>query len=283
MGELGTKSKEKALKLPIKNLIVLVAVVGIVQCGNSPSWGFFDGSVSKNNFYDTKNTIMPELTPETDLKTGKYWEKNLFYLNKYRPIFMLSNKELYNLMPEKKVSVFQRVTTPSVYNISLKQSAVKKITISPIPKKIDTTNEAKASPWATPQFAKTPAAKTSSFEQNQIAKANFLFEQAKNQGVDTDKKIDTALILKETKTAQNYALALDLLDDVTREEPYNAIAYNIKAEIYLEKNDTKSAMENYIEVLKLNPYSKESCLGIAKILEPTNKPLAQKYYDRAKL
>lgn len=278
--ELGTKSKGNALKLPIKNLIVLFAVVGIFQCGNS-ACGFFDGSISKNGFYDAQNTLMPELKPDNDLKTGKYWGKNLFYLNKYRPIFMLSNKELYNLMPEKKVSVFQRVTSPSVYNISLKETSVKKLTLLPLPKKIDLPVEAKASPLVAPQFTKASATKISSFEQNQIAQSNFLFEQAKNQGVGTDKKIDTAVSLMRTKKSQNYLLALDLLNDVTREEPDNAIAYNIKAEIYMEKNDTEKAMKNYIEVLKLNPYSKESCLGIAKILEPTNKPLAQKYYNRA--
>jgi len=40
-------------------------------------------------------------------------------------------------------------------------------------------------------------------------------------------------------------------------------------------------MENYVEAIKLNPTSKQSYLGIAKILENKNKELAKKYYEMA--
>jgi len=264
-----------------------------MPCGKLPSFAKIDGSISKNHFYDTEKTLMPEYTTDTTLKTGKYWEKNLFYLNKYRPLFMLSNKDLYSLMPEKKVSVYQRINSPSVYSISLKEASIKRISLSPPPKKAVRGIQAISNqkPYQMPdqkpelraesKIVKNPINKISSVEKKPENQSEFLFEQAKNQGVEIDKKIDTALFLKETKKPENYLLALDLLDDVIRIEPFNAAAYNIKAEIYLEKNDKENAMKNYIEVLKLNPYSKESCLGIAKILEPTNKPLAQKYYDRA--
>ena len=33
--------------------------------------------------------------------------------------------------------------------------------------------------------------------------------------MDSDKKIDTAIMLKQSKNHYNYALAIDLLDDVT--------------------------------------------------------------------
>ena len=260
------------MKRAIKTLIILLAIFGVLPCSAR-----IDGNISKTNFYDLEKTLMPEITPDLTLKTGKYWEKNLFHINKYRPIFMLSNKELYNFAPEKRVSAYQRVASPMIYNISLKESSIKKISLSPPIKKVETKK-------ALPKVAKTvvePITKTPSLEQNQDALSAFLFEQAKNQGVESYTKLSTALDLKKTKKPANYTLALDLLDDVTRTEPYNAAAYNLKAEIYLAKNDPESAMKNYIEVLNLNPYSKESCLGIAKILEPTNKTLAQKYYDRA--
>jgi hypothetical protein len=33
------------------------------------------------------------------------FDANVFYFNKYRPIFMLSNKELYDLIPKEEINV----------------------------------------------------------------------------------------------------------------------------------------------------------------------------------
>lgn len=247
-------------RLLSKKLIICVAILGF---GILPSFARIEGKISKQHFYDTEKTIMPEVEIDTTLKTGKYWEKNLFYLNKYRPLFMLSNKELFNLMPEKKVNIAHRINAPSVYNISLKASSINTNIPTTAPKKQETKKE-------------PPSSQISDIQ------TFSLYEQAKNKGADSDKKIDTAILLKETNVASNYNLALDLLDDVTRTEPYNAYAFYIKGEIYSKKKDSENAIKNYAQALKLNPYSKQSCLGIAKILEPTNKSLAQKYYDKAK-
>lgn len=226
-----------------------------------------DGSISKQHFYDLEKTIMPEILPVTEMKMEKYWDTNLFHINKYRPIFMLSNKELYCARTDRKVNVINRLSVPSVYNVSFKASSVKKISLAP----------AKAPAPVAKKEIQTPKA-VESVDLQSIT----LYESAKNQGVDSDQKIETALLLKETKNVSNYLLAIDLLDDVTRIEPYNAYAYYIKGELYSAQSDTQAAMKNYVEALKLNPYSKQSCLGIAKILEPKNRKLAQKYYDRAK-
>ena len=236
-----------------------------------------DGAISKTNFNDLEKTLMPEVTPDLSVKTGKYWEKNLFHINKYRPLFMISNKDIYSAVTEQKQNTFQRISTPMIYNISLKDSSIKMVSLSKATKKV-----ALKTPSTKREKQKTtPTAKANSLQKTQDTLSTFLFEQAKNQGVESNTKITTALELKKTRNQANYNLAIDLLDDVTRTEPYNAAAYNLKAELYLEKNDPENAMKNYIEVLNLNPYSKETCLGVAKILESTNKTLAQKYYDRA--
>lgn len=227
----------------------------------------FFQTISKSHYYDPEKTIMVEVVPNKTLKTGKYWEKNLFYNSKYRPLFMLSNKELYDLMPTENVSIVQRITTPSVYNISLKSASVKTISFNkPAPKQ--TVKQ-------TTQTASKPVNK-----QN----INFAstYEQAKNPDVETEKKVEAALILQKSKTISNYSLAIDLLNDVTNKEPYNAYAFYLKGELFWAKKDPQNAMKNYIEALKINPTSKQCCLGIAKVLEPTNKLLAQKYYDKAK-
>ncbi len=223
-----------------------------------PSHAKFNAGISKSHFYDTQKTIMKEISPNIVPNTDNYWEKNTFFTNKYLPLFMLSNKDLISYLPQKKHKIVNRMVIPSVYNVSFKSIPVTSVSLGG-GKKSD---------------------KVSSQEFD--VKWTMLYEQAKNKEADSDKKIETAVVLKESKNISNYNLALDLLDDVTRQEPYNAYAYNLKGDIYFVKNDKENAMKNYVEALKLNPLSKQSCLGIAKILEPTNKELAQKYFEKAK-
>lgn len=251
-----------------KKIIILSFISGL---GILPSYSKIDGGISKSHFYDTNKTIMTDIEPNTTIKTSKYWEKNLLYVNKYRPLFMLSNKELFDLMPKANISVIERITAPSVYNISLKTASIKKISIAQQPKK-----------QAAPQ-KKQDSQNTIATIQKPDVKMISIYEEAKNPEIDPEKKVEAALLLKSSNSLSNYALAIDLLDDVTRKEPYNAYAFYLKGELYSGQHDTKNAMKNYVEALKINPVSKQCCVGIAKILEPTNKELAQKYYDRADL
>lgn len=202
------------------------------------------------------------------IKTEQYWDKNIFASNKYRPLFMISNKEIYKLVPEKKQSVFERFSAPTVYSISLKGSSIKRISLS-------------SSIISSANTKKAAKIEQKSDKKNDLQSIS-LFEQVKGKDVDTDKKMDVAILLRNTKKTSNYDLAIDLLDEITNEEPYNVNAFNLKGDIYLVKNDKEKAMKNYTEALKINPYSQQSCIGIARILEPTDKELAQKYYAKAK-
>lgn len=249
-----------------KKILTLSVILGI---GILPSLAKIDGKISKSHFYDTEKTIMPEVTPDKTPKTEKYWEKNLLYFNKYRPLFMLTNKELYDLMPKDNVGIVQRISAPAIYNVSLKTATIKKVSLS--------------QPKAVPQAKKfEPQVKTAAVEPKHDSKMISFYEQAKNPDVEPEQKMDVATMLKDSKNPANYDLAIDLLDDVTRKEPYNAYAYYLKGEVYTQKNDSTNAVKNYAEALKINPLSKQCYLNIAKILEPTNKELAQKYYDMAK-
>lgn len=249
--------------------VMLTAVV-------MPCFAKIEGGISKATFYDTEKTIMNEVAPSKEIKTEKYWEKNLLYMNKYRPLFMLSNKELYDLMPRDKISVVQRITAPSVYNISLKTSSIKKISLAPVnePTKLIAAKKTVIMPVA-------PTKKTSEAQKVASSNVSLVYEQAKNPGTEPEKKIEAALVLKNSKDTSNYGFAIDLLDDVTTKEPYNAYAFYLKGELYAQKRDSENAMKNYVEALKINPTSQQCCYGIAKILEPTNKELAQKYYEKA--
>lgn len=252
----------------VKNMAILSILIGI---GTLPAYSKLDGGISKSHFFDTEKTIIEDIQPDTTIKTGKYWEKNLFYANKYRPLFMLSNKELFDLTPKDDM-VETRLSTPSVYNISLKTNSIKTISFTQNKKKT-----------ATPKIATKPKAKIEKplIHKNNQEVAASIYEQAKNPEVEPESKIKAAILLKNSKKTSNYLLALDLLDDVTRKEPYNAYAFYLKGELYSIQNSPQSAMKNYVESLKINPTSKQCYIGIAKILELTNKELAQKYYAKA--
>ena len=256
-------------------VLSMVLISGILPLGVLPSFAKIDGKVSKGHFYDTEKTIITEIIPNKTLTTGKYWDKNLLYFNKYRPLFMLSNKELYDLMPKENVSVVQRITTPCIYNISLKNASIKKIALA------EPQQPASSLVSASLKSATPPVAQAKVLPDSKQA-VEPIYEQAKNPDVELDKKVNAAILLRDSKKPSNYGLAIDLLDDVTNKEPYNAYAFYLKGELYSKQKDSDNAMKNYVEALKINPTSKQSCLGIAKILEPKNKQLAQKYYDRAK-
>lgn len=248
----------------IKKMMILSVAVGF---GILPSFAKIEGKIFKGHFYDTEKTIMTEASTDKEIKTGKYWEKNLLYFGKYKPLFMLSNKDLYNLMPKEKVSISQRIATPSIYSVSLKTNSIKAISL---------TQPAAAKKHSNAE--KTIQANSKKQDNSLLAK----YEEAKNPQTEPETKLDVAMLLKDSKLPANYDLAIDLLNDVIKKEPYNALAFCTKGEIYSQKDDFDNAMQNYIEALRLNPASKQSYLGIAKILEPTNKELAQKYYEKAK-
>lgn len=255
----------------IKKITILsmVCTIGIL-----PSFAQFEAGVSQNNFYDTEKTVMTKISPNENVKTGKYWSNNPFYSNKYRPLFMLSNKELYDLMPKENISIVQRINTPSIYNISLKTSSIIAVSLNPIKSaNLPITSKPKTVIYD----AKKAAVKTNEINTKLISQ----YEQAKNPQTESEAKIEAALSLKNSQNAVHQKLAIDLLDDVTKKEPYNAYAFYLKGETYSQLKNSENAIKNYIEALKLNPTSKQCYLGIARILESTNKLLAQKYYEKA--
>lgn len=248
----------------MRNKKIIISIMSLFF-GIAPVFAKMDGRVSKGAFFDAEKTIMTEVLMDRTIKTGKYWEKNIFSSPKYRPLFMLSNKELFDLMPKENVSVSQRIATPSVYNISLKSAEIKSVSL--------------ALPNAPAKAAKQEVHVRT---QKTDAKSHLKYEQAKNPGVEPEQKLETAVSLKNSGTVANCNLAIDLLNDVTQKEPYNAYAYYLKGELFAQKKDFENAMKNYVQALKINPTSKQCYGGIAKILEPTNKQLAQKYYLLAK-
>lgn len=261
----------------IKKITILSFILGM---GVLPSLANIEIGISKSHFYDSEKTIMTDETPDKTVLTEKYWANNPFYFNKYRPLFMLSNKELYKVMPKNNIEVVQRIYAPSVYNISLKNSSIITISLSQ-PKSTNPPSAAKPK-------TSVPVAKKEIKPEKIVAKANISdaklisqYEQAKNPGAESETKINIAISLKESNNKSNCKLAIDLLDDVTKKEPYNAYAFYLKGEVYSKLKDSENAIKNYVEALKLNPTSKQCYLGIAKVLEPTNKKLAQKYYDKA--
>lgn len=89
--------------------------------GILPSYAIMDATISKGHFYDTTSTIMKEVEPDKSMPSEEFWTRNVFRFNKYRPVYMLSNKDIFNLIPQENVSTTQRVSAPAVYYVSLKK------------------------------------------------------------------------------------------------------------------------------------------------------------------
>lgn len=266
-----------------KKLFILSILLGF---GIMPSFAKIEAGITQTYFYNTEKTLMSEVSQDKTLKTEKYWTNNPFYFSKYRPLFMLSNKELYDLKPKERPSVVQRFTAPSVYNISFKTASITTISLGSEDSRVRPTHRNQQTPldiraqFNPVQNAQMPT-KTVAQASLEDRKFMYEYEQAKNPDADSDAKIDAALYLRDSKKVVHHRLALDLLDDVTRVEPYNAYAFYLKGEIYAKDKSPQNAMKNYVAALRLNPTSKQCYLGIAKVLEPTNKSLAQKYYAKA--
>lgn len=249
-----------------------------------PASANLQGGVFKTNFIDTSDTISVEIKPETKIKLSKYWDTNFFCLNRYRPLFMLSNKDLIKLMPEHNQSVVERIMTPSVYSISFRNSSITHISLKSQPviplkfaKKyspIITHNEnipTKTISIKNPEIKTiTPPKDTTQLRPTKIAKEE-----------SCEDLIKKAVMLKNTKKSANYTTALNILNQVLKKEPKNVTALIVKGDIYYQKGEMENSMQNYANAVRINPLSKDGCLGIAKILEQTDKMLAQKYFARA--
>lgn len=262
----------------INKLTILSILLGL----GVPSFAKIEAGIMQTHFYDTEKTIIKEVALDTTLRTEKFWSNNPFYFSKYRPLFMISNKEIYDLKPVvERANVVQRAVSPSVYNVSLKNSSITSISLKPesgnAPRVMVKDSRAQFNPVqnaSAPIIVATP-------QKPEESRFIFEYERAKNPYVDSDEKIEAANLLKASKSLSYHKMALDLLDDVTKNEPYNAYAFYLKGEIYAKDKSPQNAIKNYVAALRLNPTSKQCYLGIARVLESTNKSLAQKYYEKA--
>lgn len=190
----------------LKKIVVLSV---ILEISILPALAKFSCVPSKNCFYNPNQTLMTEMSFQIDknIETESFWKQNLLYFNKYTPLFMLSNTELYDLTPKE--------------NPTLENKAI--------------------------------------------------------DDVSLEKKVNDYL------SEKNYPSAIKFLNDVTGKEPYNAYAFYLKGQVFLKQNDFENAMKNYVQALKINPLSQQCYLSIARILEPTNKKLSDKYYEKANM
>ncbi len=222
-----------------------------------PSFAFFDGKIEKQYFYDNSTTIMQEEELDDTVKTEKYWTDNTLTKNKYKPSFIISNNDIINFVP-KQHTVEKISNAPSVYNISLKNSSVVSVSFK----------------------EQSSLAEDKSEAENKNSVYTSLYEKAKISSA-TEEKMNTATILKNTKNQKYYNMAISLLDDITNTEPFNAYAFYLKGELYALKQENENAMKCYVSSLRINPANKNCYISIAKMLEATNKTLAQKYYAKA--
>ena len=238
---------------------LLVFNFGILQ---ACAWPLLRGNAQKQYFYDTETTIMYEDYTNNELKHDTYWTKNIFQGNKYKPSFMLSGKELIKLVTAKKKTEIKYASAPRIYNISLKNSSIVNVSLN--------------SPGIYTINSDT------TINNAEDEKYLAMYRVAKGSLADSEQKIDVAVSLKESGIVKNYIRAIDLLNEVTAKDPTNSYAFCLKGQLFYLKNDNENAMKCYLKALDIDPDNKDCYYGIAKIIEPINKSLADKYYNSAK-
>jgi len=208
---------------------------------------------------DMQDSILLELPTYQNFSLSQYTVENLANKNNY--LFLLSNKDLVRQEIKKTQKISNKISIPNVYTISLKPQ----LEAQPVLAQIS-----------------TPAVSSISENLTNVSTSPIvLYNYAKNG--DTSSKIDVAIKLIEINQISTNMLAEDLLNEVLKSDSENPYAYYLKGNLDYNRKKYEDAMKNYVTSYKLNPYSVQSCLGIAKILDKTNKQLAQKYYEKAQM
>ncbi len=196
-------------------------------------------------------------------KISKIFEKNddLFYQKRYCPIYMLSMKDIYSMVPTVTSNLEKRLV-PNTYNLSFKQEKnIPQSNISLINsnvqsglKKIETQNTAISSEHREYQelLAQNP-------ERIEILYkyAQFLY------------------------TKRSYNDAISVLNKIIQKDDSFVLASYTLGNIYFDMGEYKNAIKANLAVIAKNPYCSDAYFNIASSLEKLQKfSLAISYYQK---
>ncbi len=198
------------------------------------------------------------------LKFSKIFEKNddIFYQKGYRPIYMLSIKELYYQEPVVKSNIEKR-KIPNTYNISFASNNVK----------------------STEKVSFIEREKFNITDIENIEKDgdfNKIQNRYRKLIVNNPERIEllykyAQFLYKNSK----YKEAIAVLNDIISKDSGFVLASYTLGNIYFDLGEYKNAIKANLAVIKRNPYCADAYYNIASALERMQKfSLAMDYYQK---
>ena len=187
------------------------------------------------------------------IKISKIFEMNddVFYRNKYTPLYLLSAKDIYTVEPKIKQKVEKR-EIPDTYNLSFNNTTTN-------------TNTIVFSPENT-----LPAE----------------FEEVKNTDLELINKYPDRIELQYKYALYLYSKnlyedAIDILVKIKQKDSNFVLASYTLGNIYFDMGEYKKSIKANMDVIKKNPYCADAYFNIASALEKLHKiNLALDFYNK---
>lgn len=243
--------------------IIIVAAILLITAENAYTKPFHT-SVSKDFYIDTESILA-----DFETKQGIAFDDDFVYLKSFRPIYMLSSRNL-KFFEKKTVEKSYIPNVPSVYNLSFKPMETK----SETPMALTVKSEPK-----TKSIEELMGKINKLTEERNFQAANTLYEEVIQnypKRFETYHKYGLSLI-----SSKNYHKAIYAFTQATALNPDYAPSYYFLGNVYFQLKDYNNALKQYLKATKINPYSLDSYYKIALTLEKIdNKPLAAQYYSK---
>jgi len=243
-----------------KNLLVITAFLLSVNSAFSLS---MSGGVSQD--YDMSfESILRKKFGEI-IEISKIFEKNddVFYQKRYKPVYMLSTHEFYNILPAVKSNIEKR-RIPNTYNLSLKTGeSMPENSISFSNNKTD-----------------NDILNLEIIEKNEgFEKAQEKYKELISQNPDRIELLyKYAQFLYSNKKYDDAVLVLNQI--VEKDRSFVLASYTL-GNIYFDMGEYKNAIKANLAVIKHNPYCADAYFNIASALEKMHRfNLAIDYYQK---
>lgn len=103
------------------------------------------------------------------------------------------------------------------------------------------------------------------------------------KAVERDDKHDNAILkLSQIELIlKNYDLAIEMVNKALRINPMNPVAYYLKGFIYLDVNDSATAVSSFQTAIEVDPNYYDAYIILGKVWANSNPEIAETYYDQA--
>lgn len=245
----------------MKKIWIVLAVIFFAS--NSALSLPMNGTVSKDYDFGFETAIRHKFG--NIYRFSKIFEKNddLFYQKRFCPVYLLSMKDMYSVIPTVKSNIEKR-KIPNTYTLSFKGGNA------------DTANKI--------NFSKNDIEKEIQ-SLNSIEKtSDFSAVQKKYQKLIAENPDRIELLYKYAQflyTNYKYPDAIAVLNDIVAKDESFVLASYTLGNIYYDLGEYANAVKANMTVIKKNPFCADAYFNIASSLEKMHKfSLAIDYYNK---